>query len=169
MESSRLGTVIMAFPLVILILALVVALYNVGFDMGAATLPKNPVGPLNESLSYLLQADSQLITGSAVESDMVAGTVILTGKVHNPTAYPLTVRNIEYRVFGEEGNVTASLAEPVKVPPGDYIPVVLVGNVTKEVIFAIKSGGEGGTLSAEIEIMGIRITTELISPWKVDA
>lgn len=167
MENSRIGTVIMVLPLVILILALVIALYNVGFDVNAATLPENPVGPLNETLSSLLQADGPLVSGDAVEGDPAAGTVTMTGRVQNPTAYPLSVQSIEYRVISEDGNVSAFLAAPVTIPPEGSVPVVLTGPASPDTVRDLKSGSVEGTLYSEIEIMGIRITTAMTRPWSV--
>ncbi len=167
MENSRVGTVIMALPLLILVLALVITLYNAGFDVDAATLPEDPTEPLNEILTSLLQADRPLVNPSGVESDLTAGTVTLKGSVENPTAYPLTVQGLEYRIPGEEGGLTASLAAPVIVPPGEKIAVEMTGSATVDVVIALKSGSSEGILSSEIEIMGIRITTEMPRRWKV--
>ncbi|WFN34142.1 hypothetical protein L1S32_09840 [Methanogenium sp. S4BF] len=169
MENSRTGMVIMALPLLILVLALVIALYNAGFDVEAATLPENPAGPLNETLRSLLEADRPLVTGSAVEGDAAAGTATLKGSVANPTAYPLTVQHIEYRVPGDDGGFMASLMAPVTIAPGEQAAVVLMGSASADMVTAIKSGSVEGVLVFEVEIMGIGITTEMARPWKVGA
>jgi len=169
MENSRTGMVIMALPLLILVLAFVMALYNAGFDLKAATLPENPTGPLNETLTSLLQADRPLVTGSSVGTDLTAGTVTLRGYVENPTAYPLTVQGLEYRIPGEEGGLTASLAAPVTIPPGERAAVVLTGTATPDAVIALNAGSAEGTLSSEIEIMGILIKTEMARTWEVGA
>ncbi|MDE4908444.1 hypothetical protein L0665_07435 [Methanogenium marinum] len=168
MENSRIGMLIMALPLLILIVALIIALYNVGFDMDAATLPENPTGPLNETLTSLLQADRPLVTASGVESDLNAGTVTLKAIVENPTAYPMTVQYIEYWIPGESGELTASLAAPVTVPSGESAAVELSGPATPDTVIALKSGSAQGILSFEIEIMGIRISTEIPRAWEVE-
>ena len=169
MEYSRIGKIILALPLLILVFALVIALYNAGFDVEAATMPENPTDPLNEALSALLQADRPLVTGNAVENDPGAGTVTLKGSVGNPTAYPLTVQHLEYRIPGKDGGLTASLAMPVIIPPGEDASVELIGSATPDTLIALKSGSMEGTLSSEIEIMGIRIITEMARPWVVRA
>ncbi|WP_157200386.1 hypothetical protein [Methanogenium cariaci] len=51
MEDSRINTVMMALPLLILVLALVIALYNAGFDVNRAALPENPAGPMEETIN----------------------------------------------------------------------------------------------------------------------
>ena len=169
MENSRIGMVIMALPLLILVLALVIALYNAGFDVEAATLPENPAGPLNETISSLLQADKPLVTGSAVEGDAGAGTVTLKGSVVNPTAYPLTVQRLGYHVPGDDGGFAASLMAPVTIAPGEQAAVALTGPASPDMAPALKSGSVEGVLSFEVEIMGILISTEVTQPWKVGA
>ncbi len=170
MENSRIGAVIVALPLLILVLALVFALYNVGFDLDAATLPENPTGPLNETLTSLMQADPSLVTASGVKSDLATGTVTLKASVENPTTYPLTVMALEYRIPGEEGvGLTASLVEPVIVSPGERAAVELTGPATPDTVIALKSGSAEGILSFKIEIMGIRISTEMPRTWEVGA
>lgn len=169
MENSRIGAVIMALPLLILVLALVVALYNVGFDLDAATLPENPVEPLNETITSLLQADRPLVTASGVENDLTTGIVTLKASVENPTAYPLTVQALEYRIPGEEGGLTATLAAPVTVPPGERAAVELTGPATPDTVIALKSGSAEGILSFNIEIMGICISTEMPRTWEAGA
>lgn len=167
MENSRIGTVIMVLPLLILVLALVVALYNAGFDVDAVTLPEDPTGPLNETLTSLLHADRPLVTASGMESDLTAGTVTLKAGVENPTAYPMTVEYLEYRIPGEDGGLTASLAAPVTVPPMGSVAVELTGPATADAVIKLKSGSVEGILSFEIDIMGIRIETEMARTWKV--
>ncbi|KAF1078072.1 hypothetical protein [Methanogenium sp. MK-MG] len=169
MEDSRTGTVIMALPLLILVLALVIALYNVGFDVNMAALPENPVGPLEETLTALMQADQPLVTGNAVETDAAAGTVTLKGSVENPTAYPLSLQHLEYRIPGEDGGFTAILASPVTVPPGERVTVELTGAATPDALFALNAGSAEGILSYEIEILGVSITTETPRTWEVEA
>lgn len=169
MENSRIGSIIMALPLVILVLALVVSLSQVGFDMEAATLPKNPVEPLENTMDSFLKADGPLVAGTAVESGPAAGTVTLTGQVQNPTAYPLAVEHLDYRISGANGNLTASLASPVSIAPHGSATVELTGPATPDTLSALKSGRAEGTLTSVIEIMGIRITTEMVRPWGVGA
>ena len=169
MENSRIGSIIMALPLVILVLALVVALSQVGFDMEAAALPENPVEPLENTMDSFLNADGPLVAGTAVESDPAAGTVTLTGRVQNPTAYPLTVQHIDYRISGANGNMTASLGAPVIIPPHESATVELSGPATQETISALNAGRTEGMLTSGFEIMGIRITTETVRPWEVGA
>jgi hypothetical protein len=167
MENSRIGTVVMVLPLLILVLALVIALYNAGFDVDAVTLPENPTEPLNETLTLLLQADRPLVTASGMESDLTAGTVTLKAGVENPTAYPMTVEYLEYRIPGEDGGLTTSLAAPVTVPPMSSVVVELTGFATADAVIKLKSGSAEGILSFEIDIMGIRIATEMARTWKV--
>ncbi|GAB7017123.1 hypothetical protein [Methanogenium cariaci] len=169
MEDSRINTVMMALPLLILVLALVIALYNAGFDVNRAALPENPAGPMEETINALIQADRPLITGTAVETDTAAGTVTLKGSVENPTAYPVSVQHLNYRIPGEDGGFTASLAAPVTVPPGEYVTVELTGAATPDALFALNAGRAEGILSFEIEILGIRITTEVPRTWEVEA
>ncbi len=59
------------------------------------------------------------------------------------------------------GGFTASLAAPVTVPPGEYVTVELTGAATPDALFALNAGRAEGILSFEIEILGIRITTEV--------
>lgn len=169
MENSRFGMVIMALPLLILVLALVIALYNAGFDVEATILPEDPTGPLNETLSSLLQADKPFVTGSGVEVDAGAGTVTLKGNVMNPTAYPMTVQRLGYDVPGDGGGFVASIMEPVTIPPGKEAAVFLTGPASPGMITALKSGSVEGMLSFEIDILGIRISSEMPRSWKVGA
>lgn len=169
MEYSRNGTVIMALPLVILVLALVIALYQTGFDVEAATLPENPAGPLEETLTALLEADRPLVAGSATDYDAAAGTVTLTGSVANPTAYPLTVSALEYRMAAGDEAFTASLAAPVVVPPGGEETVILSGAASPAVAHALTSGTMDGMLSVSLAVMGITVVTERAGPWEVGA
>ena len=104
-----------------------------------------------------------------MESDPAAGTVTLTGRVQNPTAYPLTVQHIDYRISGANGNMTASLGAPVIIPPHESATVELSGPATQETISALNAGRTEGMLTSGFEIMGIRITTETVRPWEVGA
>ena len=169
MEYSRNDTVIMALPLVILVLALAVALYQAGFDVEAATLPENPAGPLEETLTALLETDRPLVAGTAADYDAAAGTVTLTGSVANPTAYPLTVTALDYRVAVGNEAFIASLAAPVEVPPGGEQTVVLSGAASPAVARALTAGTVDGVLSVSLAVMGITVTSELARPWEVEA
>jgi len=169
MEYSRNGTVIMALPLVILVLALTIALYQTGFDVEAATLPENPAGPLEETLTALLETDRPLVSGSATDYDTGTGTVTLTGSIANPAAYPLTVTALEYRVAVGNEAFIASLAAPVVVPPGGTETVVLSGAASPAVARTLTSGTADGMLSVSLEVMGITVTSEVARPWEVGA
>lgn len=169
MENSRIGMIITALPLLILVSCLVFALYDTGFDVEAAALPENPAAPLNETLTSLLEMDRPLVTSGPVESVAGSGTVTLTGSVENPTAHPLTVQRLEFRVPGDDGGVTASMTGPVEVSAGEKATVLLTGTASPDAVVALKSGSVEGVLLSEIQIMGIRITTEVPGTWRVGA
>ena len=165
MNERNLKIILAAFPVAIIIIAVIVPLYTTGWDAEQALYGTDPTAVIESFEMKGQDMSGGYFTPQSYDLSDDGSTLILTGIMKNPYSEAITITNLGYSIIIGGETAELKLARSALIPASGSGEVVLSAPVSEGQLNALASGekvayGDSPLSDMAIDMSGIKVVSE---------